>query len=836
MDFLNRAWAQLGDSFKSLTVGARISACLLLAIAGVSFTYLFKNQASSADLYLMGGEHFASSQLSAMEAAFAKASLNTYELDGNRVRVPRGQQSAYMGALADEGALPPDFGKYLEKALDNNGLFVSPAKQHELLKIAKQHELQLILSRMKGVETASVLYDEKKEGGFGNRTISTASVNIKPVGSQPLEEERIPTIRHLVASAFAGLKPESVSVTDLNGRAYSSAGGDTGMSDCMDDPYIVRKRAHEKDWQRKVRSALEYIPGVLVTANVELSLSTGMEESKTTLDPKPTGGANQPGVVSMIASGLKISDEMPHGRATAAVPATTTKRREHGLTPQRVKISVGIPSSYYVKVWRERNGSADAQPYDRAGVAEIAEIERQVKADVQTAVVALLPDADSARDPLAQVTVTSFQHLPGDPMPVQALEDPAYIWFQRYGTSVGVGGLALVSLLLLRSCRCSHEWTNKISCRSEPLVSRRVELTSQARSGLRRCGATQLDRKSCLTSTEAELLMSTSATTIRKAAILLASLEPASAEALLAQMSDAQAAALREALEDLSGLNTAEQNQVIEEFFRIGPLVPEEQPSGIDLCSAMARQIGHRALRAGQGTQSPFQFLRETTGPSLASRLRQEHPQTIAVVVSHLPPERGAELLASLPAALQADVARRLVNLDETDPEVLQQIERGLEDWLSDQEHSSRRRTAGMRALENILLAAGPDVHEQVLDNLARHDRQLAGQLAPLTTPTFSFEQLSDCDDAALARILRQADPQTLALALTDTDRKLVARAHRLLPVAQAARLRRDLERIKQPCINDVEHAQRQLADLAGDLELCGQLSNQVGRKLSLAI
>lgn len=480
MDVLNKTFAQLSDLFKSLSPGARITAGLLLVMVVVSVAYLFRTQVDGADAYLMGGEPFSASHLPSMEAAFAKAGLASYEIEGNRIKVPRGQQSAYMGALADDGALPPDFGKYLEKALANNGPFVSRAKQQDLLRIAKQNELQLILCRMKGVESASVLYDEKKTGGFGQKTVCTASVNIKPMGSGPLEEARIPMIRHLVASAFAGLNPNSVSVTDLNGRNYSAGGEDGSLGTALEDPYISRKHKHEQMWEQKIHAQLEYIPGVVVSTNVELSLDTEFEETKTSLDPKGViyssdesstsrsseaggvrgrvgltaqqpGGANQPGAVSESETGNKTSEETSKVSTHTAVPTTVQKRRQQGLTPERVKVAVAVPTSYYNQVWQERNPAAEGKPAAKPDAAAIAEIERQVKDDIKNAVVALLPIPAPGEDPFPQVTVTSFQHITTVPPAPPAIQDHAMAWLGQYWPTLAVCGLGLMSLLMLRS-------------------------------------------------------------------------------------------------------------------------------------------------------------------------------------------------------------------------------------------------------------------------------------------------------------------------------------------------------------------------------------------------
>jgi flagellar M-ring protein FliF len=351
----------------------------------------------------------------------------------------------------------------------------------KLFIVGKQNELQGILRAMKGVESAAVLYDEQKGRGLERRSVSTASVSIKPVGSQPLDKERIPAIRHLVASAFAGLKSENVSVTDLNGRTYSGRSSDGGLGPADEDQYISRKEANEKIYQDKISDLLmSFIPGVVVTVNVELIRDTEYEESKTILDPKGVtatsnesnstktsegpapagrvgvvaqqpGAANQAGAVGTNATGPKMSEETNQLQTTTAIPVTEIHRKQQGLTPERAKVAVAIPSSYYDKVWYERNPPAAGQDPKKPDAAALAEIERKVKEDVQNAVLALLPVTDPTKDPFPQVVVTSFQHITTAPPPVPGMQDHAVAWLGQYWTTLGMGGLALVSLLMLRS-------------------------------------------------------------------------------------------------------------------------------------------------------------------------------------------------------------------------------------------------------------------------------------------------------------------------------------------------------------------------------------------------
>src|SRR4051812_39924279 len=157
MDFLSKTFAQISDLFKSMSPGARITAGMLLTVIVISLVYLFQHQSSSPDAFLMAGDPLPSAQIPAMEAAFGKAGLKEHVWEGNRLRVPKHQQATYMAALADEGALPPDLDRYLERSLTSAGPFTPRPVQLELMKAAKQTMLQTWISKMRGIEAALVM-------------------------------------------------------------------------------------------------------------------------------------------------------------------------------------------------------------------------------------------------------------------------------------------------------------------------------------------------------------------------------------------------------------------------------------------------------------------------------------------------------------------------------------------------------------------------------------------------------------------------------------------------------------------------------------------------------
>jgi len=327
---------------------------------------------------------------------------------------------------------------------------------------------------------------------------------------------------------------------------------------------------------------------------------------------------------------------------------------------------------------------------------------------------------------------------------------------------------------------------------------------------------------------------------VRKAAILLASLDIEHAESLLRRMSPAQAHTLRQAVECLGEFDAAEQGDVIEEFFRVGPLMPEPDSAGIELDAPWPQALAFGTsdntpdARAAEAT-TPFRFLHEAPPHKLVPFLEREHPQTVAVVVSHLPPDRAAEILAYLPGELQIEVARRLVDLEETDPGILREVERGLESWLCAQVRGDRRHTAGVTALANILSAADPQARQHILSNLARHDRALADKLEVPAAPPLSFADLECMDSASLAVVLHHAETELLVLALAGARREFSERAADLLG-GQGIQLRHALRHLGATRLSDVEEAQRQLADLARQLEQRGEITPEVRGRLSLAI
>ena len=296
---------------------------------------------------------------------------------------------------------------------------------------------------------------------------------------------------------------------------------------------------------------------------------------------------------------------------------------------------------------------------------------------------------------------------------------------------------------------------------------------------------------------------------------------------MLDQLGPEQAQRVRTAMVDLGDVDPHEQRRVVDEFFRVGPMVPQKDPPGIDLDGRLARRLSSQTTHAGApsfshaGEATPFLFLHETEADKLARILAGERPQTVALVLSHLPPQRAGNVLARLESALQVEVIHRLVDLEETDPEILREVEHAIELRLSQQVHMQRRRVAGLEAVTGIFKATGGRIGAELLDNLARHDRPLAERLGP---PAITFDELVRLGDAALTLLLEAASPELAMTALVGAAPELIDRVLRRLPAEEAAIVRHKLDHPGPLRLSDLEDAQQQIVDLARRLAVEGRI------------
>jgi flagellar motor switch protein FliG len=304
---------------------------------------------------------------------------------------------------------------------------------------------------------------------------------------------------------------------------------------------------------------------------------------------------------------------------------------------------------------------------------------------------------------------------------------------------------------------------------------------------------------------------------LRKAAILVAGLDRAAADAVLELLDPQQAQQVRHTVLAMDEIPAGEMEQVLQEFARLQPGRPTRESAGVELAGRLAQEIdwggaSEEESADEQPSGQPFHRLRDAESEKLAKLLSGERPQTIALVLSHLEPRQSGGILVRFSADLQAEVVRRLVDLEETDPAILREVEKALEARLSRQVQMQRRRVAGMEALSGILEESSREVSMKIFDNLSVRDRKLAERFAP---PAVRFEDLEKLDDASLTAIFRAIETPWIMPALLGASQRMIDRVLNGLPYEQADEILGKLRNPGPIRLSDVETARARVAEVA---------------------
>jgi flagellar M-ring protein FliF len=468
MDFINKLAVQALAFVRAMTPRARATTAVLAAVVLASLVYLVRYELAGQSTYLLGNQSFSTAEITAMQGALGKAQLNDFTVEENRIRIPRNKQAAYLAALADGNALPQSLTDVFSEATEKSSWFTSRQTQAEQARTAKKKGLSLILRSIESVESAEVDFDKEEPRGLKQERSATALVAVKLRAGHTLSEG-LATYFQRIAGAALNMPPHDVTVVDkINHVSYGGRGADKAGS--AGDDYHTLKRKYQAYYEETVSKALAYVPGVTVSADVELGAESGHDEDPVELDANraatvegdtgraiasettgnsPQQGAAQPTVFDSL---------LPLGQAASATPAA---RRNHGagaqdpppraragLIPRRVAISVGVPTSYFQAAWRQRRaGLSDAEP-SAPSTAEFAQVQAEEMALIRQHVTPLIPGAEASPDD-QRVMVTPFSNAAVGDEPARSLDTVLVDWLTSPGNVLALLAVALVGLVSL---------------------------------------------------------------------------------------------------------------------------------------------------------------------------------------------------------------------------------------------------------------------------------------------------------------------------------------------------------------------------------------------------
>jgi len=314
----------------------------------------------------------------------------------------------------------------------------------------------------------------------------------------------------------------------------------------------------------------------------------------------------------------------------------------------------------------------------------------------------------------------------------------------------------------------------------------------------------------------------------QKAAILIMALGPEITSSIFPYMAEQDVEQLMIEVARLGQVSSAERNAVIAEFREMCMAQEYISEGGIDharrfLESAYgadrANSLINRVVQALQ--VMPFDFIKKADPAQLLSFLQEEHPQTIALILVHLAPNQAAAVISGLPQEVRAEVARRIAIMDRTPPDVINQIEKVLQQKMSSVVTQKFTAVGGVKALVEVLNWVDRTTEKTILETLSENNPELADEVKKLM---FVFEDITLLDDASIQKVLREVETKELGLALKGVGEDVQNRIFKNMSERASNMLREEMEFMGPVRLRNVEEAQQRIVGIIRRLEEAGEI------------
>jgi flagellar motor switch protein FliG len=314
----------------------------------------------------------------------------------------------------------------------------------------------------------------------------------------------------------------------------------------------------------------------------------------------------------------------------------------------------------------------------------------------------------------------------------------------------------------------------------------------------------------------------------QKAALLLVSMGSERAADVFRHLREEEIESLSLEMAKLQQVPLGMIEAVLEEFTATIQAYDSLSSGGVDY----AREVLERALGADRAAEiagrlstliemRPFEFLRRTPAEQIVNFLRNEAPQTVALVVANLHTTLAANVLSALPESDQADIALRIARMGETSPEVVKQVEEVMKQKLANVDTLEYRVAGGVKSLAEILNTVDRSTERNVLDSLSETDEELGAEVRRLL---FVFEDITKLDDRSIQLVLRETDQKDLALALRGVSDEVKQRILSNMSERGAQMLTEEMEFQPPQRKRVVEEAQGKIVSVVRKLEESGAI------------
>ena len=315
---------------------------------------------------------------------------------------------------------------------------------------------------------------------------------------------------------------------------------------------------------------------------------------------------------------------------------------------------------------------------------------------------------------------------------------------------------------------------------------------------------------------------------IRKAAIVLMSLPQEEAAAILSRVDPKVVELVSIEIAKIGRFTSEEQEQAILQFAESNPHALGGSSGGLDVArSLLERALGKNAQSAVENVQHsvealPFGFLKRVDPQHLLTFINDEHPQTIALILSHLPASYGAQIISGLSQERQLAVIRRIAHMGQTSPEIIEEVESGLENRMAAVVSQSFENAGGLPAVAEILNVIGRQNERTILENMAQDDAELVEEIRRLM---FVFEDITKLSDKDIQSILKNVETGQWAISLKGSSEELKKKILGNMSQRAAAMLLEEIEYLGPIRLSEVESSQQQIVDVVRRLEDAGEIA-----------
>ncbi|MBR6329252.1 MAG: flagellar motor switch protein FliG [Lachnospiraceae bacterium] len=309
----------------------------------------------------------------------------------------------------------------------------------------------------------------------------------------------------------------------------------------------------------------------------------------------------------------------------------------------------------------------------------------------------------------------------------------------------------------------------------------------------------------------------------QKAAILLIALGPEKSSKIFKHLKEEEIEELTLEIANTRSITSQLKEDVINEFYQVCLAQQYIAEGGI----GYAKELLEKALGEEKAIDvisrltaslqvKPFEFVRKTDASQLFNFIQDEHPQTIALVLSYLSPAQAAQIVGALPPDRQADVAKRVAMMDRTSPDVIKDVEKVLEAKLSSLVNQDYTIVGGVDAVVEILNTVDRGTEKHIMESLEIDEPELADEIRK---KMFVFEDILLLDDRAIQRVLRDVDNSDLAVALKGANEQVQAAIFNNLSSRLASMIKEDMDFMGPVRMKDVEEAQQKIVNIIRKLE-----------------